>query len=511
MEGLSLFTAGLGTIFSSPKYLLLVFAFVAIGILLGAMPGISVNLSLILCLPMTYGMDSQTAMTVLIACYVGALSGGLISAIALNIPGTTSSIATCFDGHPLARNGQAGRAIGVGILTSSVGGIISYIMLIFITPLLAAIAMKFGHWEYFAIGIFSLTMIIDISGDDVIKGVLAALFGMVLATTGGDPINGSTRFNLGFRALDGGVVMTALMCGMFAVPEIMKLADNRADEELGRMRVEPFKGYGISFKAYISQWWNVLRSAVLGAYVGLLPGIGASSASLFAYSTAKAQSKHPEEFGKGSYEGLIASETANNACMGGAMIPMLALGIPGSSAAAILMNALLLHNVTTGPLVFTENGSLVYFVFALCFVSILVMFVLERVMLRGYLKVLSAPRRILMVVVILMCLVGSYSARNNIMDVFVFAIGGTIGYFLQKVKISSAPIILGFILGPIIEVNFARAYNLSRGHWQEIFSRPITLIFLVIAVLAFANSIRKTIKASKQRKAVEQAELASEA
>ena len=241
MEGVQLFSNGLMTILSNPKYILLVVAFVSIGILLGALPGISVNLALILCLPMTYSMDEQTAMTVLIACYVGALSGGLISAIALNIPGTTSSIATCFDGHPLAKSGQAGRAIGVGILSSMVGGVISYIMLIFITPLLAAIALKFGHWEYFAIGVFSLTMIIDISGEDVLKGILAALFGMVLACTGGDPINGSTRYNLGLRALDGGIVMTALMCGMFAVPELLKLAYDRKDTDLGRMKVEPFR------------------------------------------------------------------------------------------------------------------------------------------------------------------------------------------------------------------------------------------------------------------------------
>ena len=501
MEGIRLFSAGLATIFSDPIFILLVILFVAIGILLGALPGISVNLSLILCLPMTYSMESKMAMTVLIACYVGALSGGLISAIALNIPGTTSSIATCFDGHPLARKGQAGRAIGVGILTSTVGGVISYIMLILITPLLAAIALKFGHWEYFAIGIFSLTMIIDISGEDVLKGVLASLFGMVLSCTGGDPINGATRYNLGMRALDGGIVMTALMCGMFAVPEIMKLAANWKDEALGRMKVEPFKGYGISAKAYLSQWWNVLRSALLGAYVGLLPGIGASSASLLAYSAARGQSKHPEEFGQGSYEGLIASETANNACMGGAMIPMLALGIPGSSAAAILMNALILHNISCGPLVFTQNGDLIYFVFALCLVSILVMCVIERVMLFGFLKVLGVPRRILMVIVALMCLVGAYSSRNNVMDIFVFAIGGTIGYFLQKVHIPSAPIILGFILGPIIEVNFARAYNLDRGHWENILHRPITMVFLIVAVLAFGNSIRKTRKAMLKRKA----------
>jgi len=505
MEGVQLFGNGLSTILTNPQYLLLVVVFVALGILLGALPGISVNLSLILCLPMTYTMDSETAMTVLIACYVGALSGGLISAIALNIPGTTSSIATCFDGHPLARKGEAGRAIGVGILTSTVGGVLSYIMLILVTPLMASIALEFGHWEYFAIGIFCLTMIIDIAGEDVLKGILAALFGMVLACTGNDPINGSVRFNLGFRALDGGVVMTALMCGMFAVPEIMKLAYNRDDESLGRMKVEKFRGYGIGFKDYLAQWKNVLRSTLIGTYVGLLPGIGASSASLLSYTTAKAQSKNKDEFGKGSYEGLIASETANNACMGGAMIPMLALGIPGSSAAAILMNALTLHKVSCGPLVFSQSGDLIYFVFAVCLVSVVVMCVVERLLLNGYLKVLGAPRRILMVVVILMCLVGSYSSRNNVMDVFVFAIGGTIGYFLQKVHISSAPIILGFIIGPIIELNFARAINLSRGHWQDIFSRPITMIFLVVALLAFANSIRKTAKASKERRAAEAA------
>lgn len=505
MEGFELFTAGLGMILTTPKYLLMVVVFVALGILLGAMPGISVNLALILCLPMTYSMDSYTAMTVLIACYVGALSGGLISAIALNIPGTTSSIATCFDGHPLARQGQAGRAIGVGICVSFIGGMISYVLLIFITPLLASIALEFGHWEYFAIGIFSLTMIIDIAGDDVLKGVLASLFGMILATTGNDPTSAMTRFNLGFSALDGGVAMTALMCGMFAVPEILHLAEDRTDAELGRMKVEKFRGYGMSAKQFLSHGVNIVRSAVIGAYVGLLPGVGASSASLLAYSTAKNTSKEPEKFGKGCWEGLIASESANNACMGGAMIPMLALGIPGSSAAAILLSSLTLHNVACGPLVFSRSGDLIYYIFALCMVSICVMFVIERLMLTGYLRVLGAPRRILMVVVILMCLVGAYSSRNNVLDVYVFAIGGTLGYFLQKINVPTAPIIIGFILSPIIESNFVRAYNLSLGNIYAIFERPITLAFLGVAVLAFANSIRKTVKASKARKAAEEA------
>ena len=495
-----------GTFFSSffillttPRYLLLMCAFVALGIMLGALPGISVNMSLILALPLTYSMDTTTAMCVLLACYVGAMSGGLISAITLNVPGTGSSIATTFDGHPMAERGEAGRAVGIGILTSFVGGGISFLLLMLIAPVIATVALKFGPWEYFAIGVFSLTMIISVAGDDVVKGILAAIFGMCLAMTGADPIGSVARYNFGLHILDGGITTTALMCGMFAVPEVLKLAMSRDEQDVEVRKMEKFRGFGISLSDYLSHWRNIIRSALIGAYTGLLPGIGGSSASLFAYMTEKKRNKHPEEFGKGAVDGLIASETANNACIGGAMIPLLALGIPGSSSAAILLSALTLHNIQCGPLAFSQHADLIYMIFAILLVANIFMLILERAILSGYLKVLTAPRRIIMVVVIMMCIVGAYSSRNNYLDLYVFAIGGTLGYFLQKVGVSRAPIILGYILSSIIEENCVRALSISGGSFAGILGRPIALVFLAIGIFSLCNSARKSILASKAK------------
>lgn len=478
--------------------LLLMIAFTALGILFGALPGISVNMSLILALPLTYSMDTSTAMCVLLACYVGAMSGGLISAILLNIPGTGSSITTTFDGHPLAMKGEGGKAVGIGILTSFVGGGISFILLIFIAPLIARVALQFNNWEYFAIGIFSVTMIIGVAGDDIVKGVIAALIGMCLAMTGTAPVDSVIRYNFGFHALDGGITTTALMCGMFAVPEILKLAKNLNKEEVHAMKFNEFRGFGISFKEYLSYWKNILRSSFIGAYTGLLPGIGGSSASLLSYLTAKKRSKHPEEYGNGSVDGLIASETANNACIGGSMIPMLALGVPGSSSAAIVLSALTLHGVQCGPLTFTNHANLVYLIFAILFVSNIFMLIIERGILKGYIKILSAPRQIILVMVTMMCFMGSYGARNNFTDVFVFVIGGALGYFLQNAGFSRAPIILGYILCGIIEENLVRGLSVSRGNFWTLFERPIAVVFLAIGVLYFLSTLRKSMKARKK-------------
>ena len=345
------------------------------------------------------------------------------------------------------------------------------------------------------------TMIISVAGDNLVKGILASLLGMCLAMTGADPIGMVNRYNFGFHALDDGITTTALMCGMFAIPEVLKLAMSRDDPAAQVMEVEKLHGFGMPILEYLTHWKNILRSAVIGAYVGLLPGIGGSSASLLAYMTEKNRSKHPETFGTGEIDGIIASETANNACIGGAMIPLLALGIPGSSTAAIVLSALTLHGIQCGPLAFSQHSDLIYMIFAILMVANVFMLVIERGVLSGYIKVLTAPRRIVMVFVMMMCFMGSYSARNNFADVYVFAIGGTLGYFLQRAGIMRAPIILGYILSSIIEENFVRALAMSRGDPMRVFNRPIAVLFLALAVISFVLSLRKSLKAQRLRAA----------
>jgi len=506
MSSFAIFFQSIATICTTPKFLLLIIVFTAIGILCGALPGISVNMTLILALPLTYSMNTETAMCVLMAAYVGAMSGGLISAILLNIPGTGSSITTTFDGHPMAMKGEGEKAVGVGILTSFVGGGISFILLLIIAPIIAKFAMKFGPWEYFAIGIFSTTMIINVAGNDLIKGILAAVIGMCFAVTGAAPVDQVVRYNFGLHALDGGITTSALMCGMFAIPQILKLAANTNSTEGQIIKTGKMKGFGISFREYLSHWKNIIRSAVIGSYVGILPGIGGSSASIMAYLTEKKLSKHPEKFGTGVVDGVIASETANNACIGGAMIPMLSLGIPGSSSAAILMSALTLHGIHCGPLAFTQSVNIIYFIFALCLVANVCMLIIERGVLSGYIRVLTAPRRIIMVVVILMCFLGAYCSRNNYTDAYIFVLGGAIGYVLQKRGFSIAPIILGYILGGIIEENLQRALSMSVGNFWDILTHPIAVVFLIVAVIAFSSSLIKAIRAARRAEAAETAE-----
>lgn len=497
---MNIFFESIGTLLTTPTYLVMMAAFTALGILFGALPGISVNMALILALPLTYSMDTETAMCVLLACYIGAMSGGLISAIMLNIPGTGSSITTTFDGNPMARQGRGGEAMGIGILTSFVGGALSFILLLFVAPLIAKVALRFGPWEYFAIGVFSITMIVSVSGDSVVKGVLASLIGMAFAMTGADPVNGVSRYNFGFHALDGGIPTTALMCGMFAIPEMLKMVMNLDDTSIEVRQMEPLRGFGISLGDYLRRWKTILRAALIGTYVGILPGVGGSSASLLAYLTEKNRSKHPETFGQGEVDGLIASETSNNACVGGAMIPMLALGVPGSSTAAIVLSALTLHGVQCGPLAFSQDADIIYLIFAIMFVANFFMIAIERVMLNGYLRVLTLPRRIIMVMIMMVCFVGAFSARNNYTDVFVFILGGAAGFFLQKIGIGRAPIVMGYILSGIIESNLARALSISRGSFWAISSRPIAMAFIVLAVFSLVSSLYKSQKRARAQK-----------
>ncbi len=504
MENYLVFLRSIVELLITPRFLLLMAIFVVIGILLGALPGISVNMSLILALPLTYGMDTRTAMVVLLACYNGAQTGGLISAIMLNIPGTSSAMTTTFDGHPMALKGEGGRALGVGILTSVVGGTISFLLLIFLTPVIAKFAINFGPWEYFAIGIFSLTMITAVVGDDMAKGFLAALIGMALAMTGTDSVTNVIRFNFGNHALDGGVTTTALMSGFFAIPELLKLVMKDKDETLEVLKAKKFKGYGISFKEYLSQWKNILRSAFLGAYTGVLPGIGSSAASVLSYSIGKKRNKDGHLWGTGCVSGIIASETANNACIGGALIPMLALGVPGSTSAGILMSSLNLHGITTGPLVFQKEVNLVYMMFAVCFVANFLVLILERLMLNGFIKVLTLPRRIIMVEVMAMCFIGAYSSRSNPTDLIIFVVGGFLGYFLQKAGVKRAPIVLGYILCDIVEKNFRRGMSMTQMNMTPMFTSPIAMAFLLVAAFVMVRTVIQNIKAKKTRKAGEE-------
>lgn len=482
----------------SLECLLAIVGGVIIGIIFGAIPGLSANMAVTLCLPLSFGLDPATGMVLLVSLYLGGIFGGLVSAILINIPGTPASIATCFDGHPMAARGEAGKALGVGILSSFIGGLFSILILIFIAPVIARLALKFGPFEYAAIGAMSLTLIASLMGKSLVKGIIGAALGLLLATVGSAPIDGALRGTFSISALSSGFNIIAVMIGLFAVTEVINAVEDSVkkgkEQIIQNVRI---KGFGVSLKEMLGQKWNILRSAVIGTFIGILPGLGASTANVISYATAKNQSKHSEQFGTGIIDGIVASETSNNATIGGALIPALTLGIPGDVTTAILLGALMIHGVQTGPLLFKTSGVLVYTIFGGLFLANIVMLILMFLGIRYFSRILSIPRTILLPVVMVLCIVGAFAINNRMFDVWCVLGFGIAGYFLNKVEIPFGPIIMGFILGPIVELYLRRAVMISEGSLLPFITRPIPAVALGIAVLLLAFSAFRTIKTRK--------------
>jgi putative tricarboxylic transport membrane protein len=472
----------------TPFGILLMVLGVAVGIVFGAIPGLSATMAVALFLPITYGMSPGNAMTLLMALFIGGVSGGLISAILLHIPGTPSSVATCFDGHPLAVKGQAAKALGVGIVFSFIGTILSILALMFIAPNLARLAIRFGFFEYFSIAVFSLTMIATLSGDSVIKGVFSGALGFMFATIGMAPIDSARRFTFGSQELMSGFDILPAMIGLFAVGEIIAAARTArletAEAQIREPDMRHVRGFGFSWAEFIGQQWNMLRSALIGIGIGILPGIGGGTSNILSYSVAKNQSKYPELFGTGIIDGVVAPETANNASIGGALIPLLTLGIPGDTVTAMLLGGLMIHGITPGPMLFDEKPELVYGIFAALTVSAIIMLFMEFYGLRIFVKLLAIPKNILLPVIFCLCAVGAFGLNNRVFDIWAVILFGIIGFGFNVFRVPLPPFILGFILGPMAETNLRRGLMLSRNNFSAIFSSNICNFFLGLAFLS---------------------------
>lgn len=482
----------------NPICLLLILIGVVIGIIFGSIPGLSASMALILFLPMSFGMDPMNGIALLVGLYLGGISGGLISAILLRIPGTASSIATVFDGGPMAANGEAGRALGVGILTSFVGGLISIFALMFISPYLAKVTLAFTSAEYFAIAVFALTIISSLSGNNLILGILAGLFGIALSLVGIAPVDAAIRFTFGQSNLYGGFETVVILIGLYAVTDIIKTGFERRSiiNETAKNQYA-LKGYGISVKEYASQWVNIIRSALIGLGIGILPGIGGSTSSLLSYSAAKSSSKHPEKFGTGIIDGIIASETSNNAVIGGSLIPLITMGIPGNVATAIFLGGLTIHGISPGPLIFQKSGQYVYGIFIALLVANVFMLICERAGLPVFVKLLDIPKYYLLPVVMVCCVVGAYCANYSIFDVWCVAAFGLLGLLFKVLRVPATPMIIGFILGSMTEENLRQALMQTGGSWSIFVTRPISLIFLLIALVSVVMTIRGKVKEKK--------------
>ena len=476
---------------------------VAVGIVFGAIPGLSATMAVALFLPVTYGMEPGNAMSMLMALYVGGVSGGLISAILLRIPGTPSSVATCFDGYPLAAKGQAAKALGVGIVFSFIGTILSIVALMFIAPTLARFAIKFGFYEYFTIALFSLTMIATLSGHSLVKGVFSGALGFMFATIGMAPIDASRRFTFGIPSLMSGFDMLCVMIGLFAVGEIIATAQtarNETDEaKITQPNMSEVKWFGFTMAEFMSQQWNLFRSALIGIGIGILPGIGGGTANILAYSVAKNQSKYPEKFGTGIIDGVVAPETANNACIGGALIPLLTLGIPGDTVTAMLLGGLMIHGMSPGPRLFQEQPLFVYGIFASLTIAAIVMLMMEFYGLRIFVKLLSIPKHILLPIIFCLCAVGAYGLNSRLFDIWSVIVFGILGYGFSVFKIPVAPFILGFILGPMAETSLRRGLMLYKNSFEPMYTSPICLFFLAISVVSLLLTARKQLKLASRK------------
>ncbi len=489
-----------GGLMSVPTLLMIIVG-VTVGIMFGAIPGVSCNMALIMFIPITFSMPSDLAMTLLLAVYTGGMSGGLVSAVLLNIPGTPASVATSFDGHPMAMRGEGGKALGVGILSSFIGGVTSCIVLMLLAPVLANYAMKFGPFEYFAVSLFSLTLIGGLIGDSLIKGLVSALLGMCVSFIGLAPLTSVPRMTFGFHSFETGMSDVALMIGIFAIPELVRFAVDGSSDDGEVIKFKKTKGFGISMREYFSHWKNIIRSDLIGIGVGILPGIGGSVCNILSYIAAKKSSKHPEKFGTGVVDGIIASETSNNASIGGALVTMLALGIPGSATTALLISAMSMHGVQPGPMLFLREPALIYTIFAAILISNLVMIIVETKGINIFARMLLVPNSILLPLVVMMCMVGAYTTNYSMFDVACVVVFGLVGYFMQCAGLPLAPMILGFILGPMTEVNLQRALQSSRMSLTPLFTRPISLFFVILTVISLVWAVfGKRIKAKMQKR-----------
>lgn len=491
---LEMLTAGFGSVFTDPLSIFFISLGVMVGIIFGSLPGLTTVAALSMFLPITYAMTSGNGLSMLTAIYIGGISGGLISAILLNIPGTPASIATTFEGVPMARKGEAGKALGLGIFASLVGTVIGIIAMILLSPILAELTIKFGPWEYFGVTLFALTLISSLSGDSLIKGLLSALLGMMFATVGLSSIDSAQRFTFGYVDLTSGFNLLSVLVGLYAISEVLSSANKGVQS--GKIRNYKMQGIlGFRLREIKNQIGNFIRSSLIGLGIGILPGIGASSSNIIAYSVTKNVSKYPERFGTGIPDGIISSESSNNSSIGGAMIPLLTLGIPGDGATAILLGGFMLHGLQPGPLLFQTNGDVVYHIFVSMIIASFLMAFIMYACMRFFVKILEIPSYILLPIIIVLCLIGAYSLNNRVFDMWSLLVFGIIGLSISKFGIPAPPFILGFILEGALETNLRRGVQYSNGDYIEILNHPICVFFLVLTlgsiILTFYHQVKK--------------------
>lgn len=467
----------------SPGTFILIFFATILGIILGAIPGLSGGLGVALLLPVTFGMDPQVGLALLISIWVGGTSGAMVGSILLGIPGSPSAIATTFDGYPMTKNGQAIKALGAAITASFLGTFFSILIATFLSPVIADLALRLGPWEYFSLGFCAITLVAALSKENIFKGLAAAALGLMLSAVGFAPIDGYPRFAFGNIYLNGGFDLISLMLGLFAIKQI--ITDYaKEQQQLPEVSLKNITGFGVTLKEYKDNVVNLIRSFFVGLWIGFLPGMGAALSNMVAYAQAKSSSKHPEKFGKGCIDGVFASEISNNASVGGALIPMVALGIPGDGTTAILLGGLMIHGIQPGPLLFTNNPAIVYTLFATALLAAVLVLVQQFFGMRLFPMILKIPYQYLYPVIIVLGFVGVFSSSATTFN-FVLLLGfAALGFVLDLVKLPTSPFILSFILGPMLESNLRKGFTYTDQGIVPFFTRPISGLLLAAAVFS---------------------------
>lgn len=487
-------------ILTDPLALLWTFVGTFMGLVFGSLPGLTATMGVALLVPLTFSFPTVHALGMMLGVYVGGIAGGAVAAVLLNIPGTPSAVVTTIDGYPMAQKGQAAKALGWAATASFFGGFISWLLLATVAPQVAKVALRFGPPEYAALALFGLMIIASVSGKSLIKGVISGLIGVWLATFGVDPIMGDLRFTFGNVNLMSGIAVMPALIGFYAIPQILR---GLSEEQTMEMHTKPLNLS--NFIPTLKEVWrhklNIVRSSIIGTIIGIIPATGGNIASFIAYDQAKRFSKQPEEFGNGCPDGVIASEAANNGVTGGALIPLLTLGIPGDSVTAVLLGGLMIHGLRPGPELFTKTPHIVMGIFTTLLIANFFMWLIQSVGIKFFVRILKIPNYFLAPMLVVLAVVGSYALRNSLFDVWITLLLGLFGYLMLQGGFPMAPTVLGLVLGPMLESELRRSLILSGGDWTVFFTRPISAVFIGLSLLI---ALTVAVKSFKKRNDAEQ-------
>ncbi len=483
----------------TPENFLAVSAGTIFGLIFGAIPGLTFSVALAIILPFTFALEPTTAIALLLSTYIGGMTGGSVSAILLGIPGTPSAAATVTDGHALAKQGKASLALGLAVIVSTFGGLVSLIIMMVSVDLVARMAIRFGPAEIFALVLFGFSTICAMAEKSLLKGLIAGALGLMIMTIGLDEFDAAQRLTFGVTEMLQGVNLLVAMIGLFAVPHIIVIFTKYVNGAQTPLAATDVRAELPRWRDLKENFWLMVRCAGIGTGIGAIPGTGGPVAAFLAYDHARRFSKNPELFGKGSVEGVIAPETANNAVTGGTMIPLLSLGIPGDPATAIILSGLLIHGLVPGPMLFIQHSDQIYTVYVTFIMAYIAVLIFQLIGIQLFVRVLRIPPHLLAVGIIVMCGIGAFSIRNSTFDVYSMGVIGLIGYLLLRANIPLTPIILGLVLGPTMEKEFRTAMILSEGGLDIFYTSPVALVFFGLTLLIIGRQIWTGISERRNR------------